>query len=189
MVREGWFLVLGRWRGAPVRVHLLAPLFALLVPGRSISLGTVTGFLLLVLAHEFGHALLVRAVGASVYRIDLLPWGGECEHSQTGSELKDSIIAWGGVLAQAALMIPAERMLPFAPGTGFMGDFLWSLTAANFMLAAFNLIPVPPLDGSKAWRLLGLGPMWAFNRLQKWRRRRLLRVVPPPAPPRKDWLN
>ena len=151
MRREGWFLVVGDWNGAPVRVHVFAPLFALLMPGHPTTPGTVVGLLLVVLAHELGHALLIRAVGARVQRIDLLPWGGECAYVGSGSEFHESIIAWGGVLAQFAVMIPAQLVLTYqVPPTPFAADFLWSLSFGSFMLAMFNLLLVPPLDGAKA---------------------------------------
>jgi stage IV sporulation protein FB len=195
MRREGGFLVVGEWNGAPVRVHLLAPLFAFLMPGHPTTPGTVVGLLLVVLAHELGHALLIRAVGARVLRIDLLPWGGECTHTGTTSEFHESVIAWGGVLAQFAVMIPAQLTLAYqVPPTAFAADFLWALTFGSLILALFNLIPVPPLDGAKAWRLLILGPMWLLrrfplsDRLNRWRRRRHLPVVEKP-PPKNDYLN
>src|SRR5262245_26301969 len=32
---------------------------------------------------------------------------------------------------------------------GILGQFLWIFTVVNFALAAFNMIPLPPLDGSR----------------------------------------
>jgi hypothetical protein len=123
MVRDGFFLVVGRWQGARVRVHLLAPIAPLVWPGRPVSLGWLLGFLVVILVHEFGHGVLVRLVGARVLRIDVLPTGGECWHSATHSELKDSLIAWGGVLAQLVLAIPADIALASGPPAGLV-DFL-----------------------------------------------------------------
>jgi Zn-dependent protease len=45
---------------------------------------------------------------------------------------------------------------------GLMEQVLMRLSSINIMLAAFNLIPIPPLDGSKI--LMGFAPM-SFNRL------------------------
>jgi Zn-dependent protease len=187
MVRDGFFLVLGRWKGALVRVHLLAPLVPLVWPGRPVSTGWIAGFLLVVLAHEFGHGVLVRLVGAHVVRIDLLPTGGECWHTGTDSELKDSIIAWGGVLGQLVLAIPADIWLASGPPAEFV-DFLWALSGASLVLAGVNLLPIPPLDGAKAWRLLWLFPIWAISRVKRRKRRGLARSKAPPTPG-KQWLN
>lgn len=150
--------------------------------------GWVLGILTVFLVHEFGHAVLARLVGAHVYRIDLLPYGGECTTSETDSELKESIIASGGVLAQLALAIPAELALASGPPAA-LGDFLWALSTASVLIAAFNLLPIPPLDGAKAWKLVWLIPIWAFERLRRRRSRRLETSETRRPPPKKEWLN
>lgn len=83
----------------------------------------------------------------------------------------------------AQLFLSTATPLP----TAFAADFLWALTIGNLLTAAFNLIPVPPLDGKKAWRLIVLGPLWLvrkmpegvpfIGRFERWRRRKHLRVV------------
>ena len=42
---------------------------------------------------------------------------------------------------------------------GSFGQFLWIFTVINFGLAAFNMIPLPPLDGSRILTAL-LPPFW-----------------------------
>jgi|SRR3954454_9310179 len=42
---------------------------------------------------------------------------------------------------------------------GSFGQFLWIFTVVNFGLAAFNMIPLPPLDGSRILTAL-LPPFW-----------------------------
>lgn len=188
MRRDGWFVIVGKWNGAPVRVHLLSPLVAVIMPGHAPTLGTVLGLFAIVLAHELGHAILVRRFGGTVERIDVLPWGGECAHSGVSSELHHSMIAWGGVLAQFLVMVLAQLYLwTSTPQTAFAADFLWAITLANLILAAFNLLPFRPLDGARAWRIVVLGPRALFTqksgevslegRFKRWRSRRHLRVV------------
>jgi len=129
MQRAGWYLVVGRWNGAPVRVHLLTPLLAVFFPFRAWSLGVTVGLIVVVLAHELGHAILVRRLGGVVRRIDLLPYGGECGYSGIAPGLHESVVAWGGVLAQGVLFAIAELQL-FAgagPQTDFARDLLWAL--------------------------------------------------------------
>jgi hypothetical protein len=198
MKREGWYLVVGKWNGAPVRVHLVAPVLALIMPGHPPTPGTVVGLGAVVLVHELGHALLVRQLGGVVQRIDVLPWGGECGYSGIRSELHESMVAWGGVLAQFVVMVLAQLFLwSGAPlRTPFAEDFFWAISLANLMIAAVNLLPIPPLDGAKAWRLVVLGPALLLGgsadgatpslstRFKRWRGRRKLRVVAP-APTRK----
>jgi Zn-dependent protease len=54
-----------------------------------------------------------------------------------------------GILALGALglMIRASHEAP-VPGTMDLASILWIFGAMNFALAIFNLIPIPPLDGS-----------------------------------------
>jgi Zn-dependent protease len=66
-------------------------------------------------------------------------------------------IAWGGVLAQLALLIPALAVALFlpAPQSAFLAELLEAFTRTNAILIAFNLIPIKPLDGAEAWPLFG----------------------------------
>lgn len=50
------------------------------------------------------------------------------------------------ILAFAAVL--ADRILEPSP-TGILATILYFMARINIMLAAFNLIPIPPLDGSK----------------------------------------
>ncbi len=54
----------------------------------------------------------------------------------------------------AFLSILLLRML--SPGEGIIGTALYYMAQINIILAAFNLIPIPPLDGSKI--LMGFLP-------------------------------
>jgi Zn-dependent protease len=131
------------------------------------------GFALIVLVHEFGHALMVRRCGATVLSIDMDGLGGSCSWEGEVSPLQRALIAWGGVLAQLVLFagVRAADTLtgwPAAPG----GVQLFSmLTTTNLRIAAFNLIPFPPFDGWQAWRLIPLAYMRLRRRSQTaWRR-------------------
>lgn len=60
------------------------------------------------------------------------------------------------------------RLLAPAPG-GVAASLLFYLAQINIILAAFNLIPIPPLDGSKI--LMGFFPgkwQYAFSRLEPY---------------------
>src|SRR5215475_3555275 len=73
---QGGFLSLGRWRGVPLRVHVLTPLGALFFTGFRFEPGAWLGFFLVILLHEMGHALLVMRYRLHVSSIDLYPYGG-----------------------------------------------------------------------------------------------------------------
>src|SRR6266566_1122721 len=98
------------WR-VPVYFHWYAVLmFVVLVAGSPFFglplLFIVLGLFSVLLVHELGHALLVRQFGYEVERISIYPIHGLCHYDEPYSEYEDSVIAWGGVLAQLLLFIP-----------------------------------------------------------------------------------
>jgi len=59
-----------------------------------------------------------------------------------------AMVAVAGPLANLMLAVAFAAMLRFLPGTGF-ASILPIIVYANILLAVFNLMPIPPLDGSK----------------------------------------
>lgn len=155
---RGGYLTLGRWRGAPVRLHWTLPVGALVFGQGRIVPGFWLGFFLLVFIHELGHAFLVRRYRHQVVSIDVHVFGGACRWSGDPTAIDRARIAWGGVLAQAVAYAVARAGLALAgpPETLFAAQLLDAFTTTNVWLIAINLIPVPPLDGAEAWKLLGL---------------------------------
>lgn len=169
----GGALRLFRVRGVPVELHwsaLLLLLFAYRF-GEHV-LARLGALVAIVLVHELGHALLVRRYGLKVQAIRIYAFGGECVHEAAPSMRQQVVIAWGGVLAQALLYGAAAGLLWLSSGDAapaLRGGASWPLPAAlhellltfvttNVAIAAFNLLPFPPLDGYKAWRLVHLLP-------------------------------
>ena len=80
------------------------------------------------------------------------------------------IVAAAGPLANFVLFVVsglAYRGLAAAglvTETNALGLFLGALMGVNVVLFAFNLIPIPPLDGSKFLLLALQGPKWARAR-------------------------
>ena len=78
-----------------------------------------------------------------------------------------------GIISLAGPIVNIILGLIFFLILGFLGDFIYTETGAivylicvlgtriNFFLAAFNLLPIPPLDGSKvmAWSV----PIWLIT--------------------------
>ncbi|MDP2656498.1 MAG: site-2 protease family protein [bacterium] len=69
---------------------------------------------------------------------------------------------WGGLLSAVAgpisniilglvAAIILKIVYPFLPSTNLLLLFLFQCIVINFVLALFNLVPVPPLDGSRIW--------------------------------------
>jgi len=154
-VFEAGYLTLGRWRGAVIRLHWSILMGALLFGGFRFDPVFMLGFVGLVLLHEIGHGLVVWRFGHSVSVIEATGFGGTCHWSGNATPFEESAIAWGGVLAQAVLLVCAYGWLALVgPPPSAAGWTLLELaTRTNLWLIAVNLMPVPPLDGARAWKI------------------------------------
>jgi stage IV sporulation protein FB len=163
-VNSWWSL--GRLRGVLIRMHWSAIFGAIFFSGMRFAPGAWLGFIVVILAHELGHAFIVRRTGQHVHGVDIHGLGGECRWSGHATPLERALIAWGGVWAQLALFaiaLPLGWLLGSALGT-FGLDFFHALTWSSLWLAALNLIPFPPLDGAEAWKLPRHLNVWWKNR-------------------------
>jgi Zn-dependent protease len=115
---------------------------------------------LIVLLHEFGHALACRQTGGQADRIILWPLGGIAfvnPPPRPGAYLW-SIAA--GPLVNVALFPVLGFFLLTAAGAQWdivnpdLYRFIASLFYINSMLLIFNLLPVYPLDGGQILRAL-----------------------------------
>ena len=121
------------------------------IPLLFIALGLFT----IMLAHEFGHAILVKRLGYRVIRIQIYPIHGLCLYEAPYSTYEDAIIAWGGVLAQFILFMPAAAALALFGNSsvGSVNVLLVTFSYINGYSMVMNLAPAAPLDGKKAWKL------------------------------------
>jgi Zn-dependent protease len=120
------------------------------------TLAAWIAFFSVILIHECGHMLMAQWKGYDVLAIELYPIHGFVRFQEPWSRYDDALIAWGGVLAQAAVALPLvtwvaifgfTRSDPANVAIGILGYY-------SLVVALFNLIPVAPLDGAKAWRLI-----------------------------------
>lgn len=170
-------LLVGRILGADIRLHasmiLLLPyaLFAFqprsLTSALSVLLFLAAVFFCVAL-HEIGHAAAARAFGIQVKSIVLWPLGGFANLSRRPENpLHDLIISAAGpltnllILSFLAIMMVVVRIAEvfpvFPPVSALLGSFriftfLVVLAVTNLSLAAFNLIPIYPLDGGQIAR-------------------------------------
>lgn len=154
---SGWWTITKLY-GVPVRIHWSALLGAIFFSGLSFAPGAWLGFLLVILAHELGHAFVVLRTGQRLLGVSIHGFGGECQWAGDATPLQRSLIAWGGVAAQAALFLVALP-LSWLVGArlGLFGlDLFHALTVSSAFIAALNLLPLRPFDGAEAWKLPGL---------------------------------
>jgi stage IV sporulation protein FB len=166
MFSTGYWTI-GRIRGAPVRVHWTAPLGAIVFTNFSLNPGHWVGFFLLVVLHELGHAAIVRRFGYEVIAVRVHAFGGDCQWSGDPTRAEDAAVAWGGVLMQGVLGVAALALL-FAfgfPTSPILAALAVTFTWTNARMILFNLIPIPPLDGHRAWPLLPM--LWEARQEQR----------------------
>lgn len=157
----------GTWKRVPVFFHWTVLLWLPWVmwgwgPGGTLqAFMAAFGLVVLMLVHEIGHAVAARSRGAQVLAIRLYLFHGHCEYQYLDREADQILVAWGGVLAQFCLLCGAIVAI-------LLTDYLWPLGRVfleplfvvfikiNLFTAAMNLVPVAPLDGHRAWRVLPL---------------------------------
>jgi Zn-dependent protease len=116
---------------------------------------------LIVMLHEYGHALACRQVGGTANQIMLWPLGGVAyvdPPPRPGATLWS--IAAGPLVNVALLVIVSplgillDRSLGLAETAPDAHAFLRALWFINLGLLIFNLLPVYPLDGGQILRSL-----------------------------------
>jgi Zn-dependent protease/Tfp pilus assembly protein PilF len=174
MVRGSFFLF--RFRGVGVFMHwswLAVAFFEVVYRERHYSslfwnAAEYLTLFVIVLLHEFGHALACRQVGGMVNRIVLWPLGGVALVAPPPRPWPWLWCIAAGPLvnvALAALTVPPvllARRLGLAEYPDF-NHFLFAVAFINLIVLAFNLLPAYPLDGGQIlfallWAWLGRGP-------------------------------
>jgi Zn-dependent protease len=111
---------------------------------------------LIVLMHEFGHALACRQVGGRADQIVLWPLGGVAyvDPPQRPGATLWSIAA--GPLVNVALMpiLSALFLQTVHQGSRDLAELLYMIRLWNRSLFIFNILPIYPLDGGQILRSL-----------------------------------
>ena len=168
------YVTLGRVRGAPIRMHWSAPIGAIAFTGFSFAPALWLGFFALVVLHELGHAALVQRLGYKVVAVRVHAFGGDCQWSGDPTRVEDAVVAWGGVLAQAILWVIAVVLLALFgwPQSSVLVALAVTFTSTNGRMILFNLLPIPPLDGHRAWPLIPM--LWQARKerveYHRWRK-------------------
>ncbi len=123
---------------------------------------------LIVLMHEFGHAMACRSVGGQADHILLWPFGGV---AYVNPPQRPGATLWSiaaGPLVNVALLPVLYFAFRVAGSMGWRStmpdayEFLFSVLWIDLILLGFNLLPVYPLDGgqilrSLLWFVIGRG--------------------------------
>ena len=130
-----------------------------------IGIAIALGFLVSVVVHELGHALVGRRYGVEATVIVLGFVGGLAPLSiQASTPRRELAIALAGPLVSLALggALLGLGLLDavIAPGLGALAGSLVVLGALNVLLAALSLLPGMPLDGGRVVRAIA----WARTR-------------------------
>ena len=106
---------------------------------------------ILVLGHEAAHLLTAEAYGFNVEGLELFPFGGAayCNDIFEGRKWQESLIALAGPGFNLILLFLAQGLRWEGLWQGALAD---DFVRINFWLAAFNLLPVLPLDGGRVIR-------------------------------------
>ncbi|PYQ44238.1 MAG: peptidase M50 [Acidobacteria bacterium] len=112
---------------------------------------------LIVLMHEFGHALACRQVGGKADRIVLWPLGGVAyvDPPQRPGATLWSIAA--GPLVNVALIPVLAVLFSQVASTGAsrdLSELVYMIRRINIWLLIFNILPIYPLDGGQILRSL-----------------------------------
>jgi Zn-dependent protease len=141
------------------------------LPSLQVALVAVGAYLGVLLLHEWGHVLAARRRRCVAWSIEIYPIVGLTRYSAPHSYFDDCVIAWGGVLAQSAVAIP---LVVWVSVFGYTSSAQTNAVLAllgyfSLLIAVLNLLPVPRLDGAKAWPLL---PMLLSRAIRAYQRRR-----------------
>src|SRR3954453_11110531 len=123
---------------------------------------------LIVLMHEFGHALACRQVGGKADQIILWPLGGV---AFVAPPQRPGAVLWSiaaGPLVNVVLapiftvVVLVARNFGWDEGFPNVYHFVQAIWIINFLLLFFNLLPIYPLDGGQIvrallWFMLGKG--------------------------------
>jgi membrane-associated protease RseP (regulator of RpoE activity) len=109
-----------------------------------------------ILIHGCGHMIAAQHKGCAVWSIELYPIWGITRFSRPYSQYDQCVIAWGGVVAQSIVAVPLLVWVETFGYTRFqaINAIMAILGFFSLNVAVFNLLPIRPLDGSIAWRLL-----------------------------------
>ncbi len=122
----------------------------------------VIGIALSILIHELAHAIVGHSFGVEPSHLELNGMGGLCYWAtpMRREAWPRIAISIAGPLSNLALFYLFKELaaLDALAGNRMLRGVLATLSATNFLLFIFNMLPAYPLDGGKALEAL-IGPV------------------------------
>ena len=82
-----------------------------------------------------------------------------------GGDMGVALVALSGPLLNLLLAFISSGILSFLPDTGLPGEFFHTMVMVNLGFFAFNILPIPPLDGSRV--LYAIAPEFVQKGMQQ----------------------
>jgi len=151
-------LIAGSWKGSPIRIHWSVLLCAFFFGRFQFVPLYWIAFFIVVFIHEAGHAIVIKHFRMRVDEIVLHGIGGYCRWSGNPTPKSRSLIAWGGIFAQFGLLLIAytsfRAINPYH--NTITQQIFRAFVTSNIWMIFFNLLPIEPLDGDAAWKIVNL---------------------------------
>jgi stage IV sporulation protein FB len=168
------FIVRRMRSGVPILVHWTVPAVGLFVLGTGVqhiltAAALIASYLAMLVIHEVGHQFVAERRGCRVVAIKIYPIHGTCMFESPRTAYDEILIAWGGPVAQLVVATPLAIYIKLFGSTGVYALDMPIAVLGVFspIIAAFNLLPIAPLDGRKAWMIIP----WTWRRLRRRRDR------------------
>ena len=149
-------------KGVPVLIHWTFPtggvFLAFFVGDTSLvtMLSMVTAYTILILVHEFGHAIAAKAFSLNVHAVLVTAAGGWCYADEPTTIRSKLIFYGGGLIAQVILLtVTTIALLAFDnPPPKVFNPFILVFTVVNVALLIVNVYPSDGTDGKLLWGLV-----------------------------------
>ena len=128
--------------GVPVKLNIFFIIIFFICP-----LNIAIAAFIAILIHEMAHCYIAHRRGYQLYGIEISFFGGAASMDSNMHE-RDSIpVTAAGPISNLILAIISFGVGLIFPSIFTNGSFLYSLVLVNFVLFAFNMLPIIPMDG------------------------------------------
>lgn len=109
--------------------------------------------LIIIIVHEYGHALFARIINFKFDKIVIYPFGGITKYNEdlNVNTNKELFVLIGGIYMQIVFFIFIMILYKY----GFVTEHVYLIIKKiNILLISFNFLPILPLDGGKLLNII-----------------------------------